>query len=92
MIIKIDMPLDKVIGNEPHNVVIGEQEVIDSLYDICDANHAGCNIECPVWAANGGAAPVDKAWQNECSCFKNGRAMLNFLRKMRDEYERSMIL
>lgn len=49
----------------------------DALYDVCDNVHAACDEECPVYAANGGV--VDDG-RGGCRCFKDGKAMLAFLR------------
>lgn len=80
MTIKVDIPLASLLGHERHNVVIGEKEVVEALRDVCDENHSGCNIACPVWAANGGEPP---GLGGECSCFKDGKEMLLFLREHR---------
>lgn len=79
MTIKIDIPLASLIGHDRHTVVIGEQEVAAALREVCDNNHSSCNIACPVWSANGGEPPGKGG--EECSCFKDGKAMLHFLRK-----------
>lgn len=50
----------------------GEKVNLESLlFDVCDMNHASC-AGCPV---------RDLLPENEdCSCFKDGKAMLKFLR------------
>ena len=53
------------------------------LYKICDRvrmlSHSACNSECLIYNINGG--PVDPKYSKYgCSCFKNGKAMLDFIR------------
>lgn len=65
----MDTILVKLIKKEE----ITERDIADALYDICDREHGGCNSACPVY---------EKLQDYRlCDCFKNGTAMLKFLRK-----------
>ena len=70
----------KVIkGEKP----INDDDLAEALYEVCDAEHSGCNDECPVFEKNGHkAVGADKPFTENrgCDCFKNGKAMLAFLR------------
>jgi hypothetical protein len=71
--------LDKMIRGKP----VTDADIAEILTDICDREHSSCNDECPVYKANGHAAPSsDKPFKSNrgCDCFKNGAAMLRFLR------------
>lgn len=63
---------------------VNDADLTDHLYEICDREHSGCNNNCPVYELNGGKVP-DSANDFEvnrgCDCFKNGSAMLDFIRK-----------
>lgn len=60
----------------------------ERLYEICDSEHASCNDACPVYRASGSKVP-DTAHDFEknrgCDCFKNGKAMREFLAKKEAE-------
>lgn len=59
----------KLVAKEP----ITENDLEDALYEICNREHAGCNNACPVF---------EKLQDYRlCNCFKDGKAMLSFLRK-----------
>ena len=62
---------------------IEDSDIYDALYDICDREHSSCNSECPVYAANGNAVPDavhDFNINRGCDCFRNGKAMAEFIR------------
>jgi hypothetical protein len=72
--------LNKMIRGEP----VTDADIAEILTDICDREHSSCNDECPVYKANGHAAlGSDKPFKSNrgCDCFKNGAAMLRFLRQ-----------
>lgn len=57
-----------------------ERDIQDLLYDICDDTHGSCDYNCPVFDVNGG--PLNPTQQNYgCACFKNGKAMYNFIKE-----------
>ena len=63
--------------------VPSDKELSDELYEICDSVHASCDDECPVFKLNGSAVPDTAKDFNKnrgCDCFKNGAAMLQFIR------------
>jgi hypothetical protein len=63
---------------------ITDKDLADALHDVCDNVHASCGDECPVYEANGGEAPMNNRHQKAfrgCDCFKDGKAMLAFLRR-----------
>lgn len=59
----------------------------NELSDICDRVHSTCDSQCPVYAVNDGvpasfnftATPCKT--RKACACYKNGEAMLAFLRQ-----------
>jgi len=60
-----------------------QEQIEDALYDMCDREHSSCNSCCYVYALNGGKPPGnDKPFKilRGCDCFKNGKAMLEFIR------------
>lgn len=68
------------VGNVP------DEDIADELYEICDSVHASCDNSCPVYEKNGGAVGADKPFKENrgCDCFKNGMAMLAFLRDVHE--------
>ncbi len=62
---------------------VTDEDLVNELWEVCDTVHASCNSECPVYEKNGGAVGADKPFDENrgCDCFKNGKAMLAFLRK-----------
>lgn len=62
---------------------ITDREIANELYEICDSVHSSCDSGCPVYSLNGNQVP-DKAKNFKvnrgCDCFKNGTAMLKFIR------------
>lgn len=63
---------------------ITDADIAEGLYDICESEHSSCNPECPVYAKNGnkpvnGHRPFKE--NRGCDCFKDGAAMLRFLRQ-----------
>lgn len=67
------------IGKQPT-----EQEIASELYEICEREHSSCNDACPVFRLNGhkvlNNSPKPFHENRGCDCFKNGTAMLNFIR------------
>lgn len=63
---------------------ITDELIKEELYCICDSVHASCNNDCPVFKLNGNEVP-DTAKNFDinrgCDCFKDGAAMLEFIRK-----------
>jgi hypothetical protein len=59
-----------------------EETIEDKLYYICDETHAQCNNNCPVYRVNGSEVPdtaKDFEVNRGCDCFKDGKAMFNFI-------------
>jgi hypothetical protein len=56
-----------------------DKDLADHLYEICDNVHSSCDYSCPVYAANGFDTPLNE--NGGCRCFKNGSAMLEFIRE-----------
>ncbi len=65
--------------------VPSDEEIANFLYEVCDEEHSSCSGSgCPVRELNGGDAPGhDKPFTDNrgCDCFKNGTAMLQFIRE-----------
>jgi len=58
-----------------------EQEIQEMLYEICDNVHASCDDTCPVYEINR-HEPLNPCRENlGCACFKNGKAMYDFIRR-----------
>jgi hypothetical protein len=75
----MNMLLTKAVAKE----AIEDRDIEYALFEICDREHSSCNDECPVYEKNRG--PVNphrssSAGRRGCDCFKNGPAMLKFLR------------
>ncbi len=70
--------LTKAIAKEK----IEDGDIAGALFDICEREHSSCNDECPVFEKNGGAVNSNRPFKENrgCDCFKNGPAMLEFLR------------
>ena len=73
--------LKKIIKGEP----VTDGDIANELHDVCDKVHSDCDNECPVFEAAGGIPYVRRGQNRECSCYKNGSAMLAFLRKAQKE-------
>lgn len=56
-----------------------------ALHDICDNVHSDCDEDCPIYELTDGELP--DAEGRGCDCFKDGKAMLKFIRGF--DYERS---
>ena len=56
---------------------IENEDITQELYNICDREHASCNNDCPVFAV-GGEVPLNADGRN-CSCFKDGIQMRDFI-------------
>lgn len=64
-------------------IMVTEKDVVDELYEICDNVHSTCDDRCPVYRLNGhSAVGTHKPFEENrgCDCFKNGKAMLEFIR------------
>ena len=62
---------------------ITDSDIEDGLYQICDNVHSSCDSSCPVYELNGNEVPdtaKDFKVNRGCDCFKNGAAMLEFIR------------
>jgi len=62
---------------------ISDDDIASGLYDICDNTHSSCDGGCPVYRLNGYAVPDtanDFNVNRGCDCFKDGQAMLEFIR------------
>lgn len=60
---------------------VDKSEITNALYEICDSVHASCHDGCPVYRLNGSKSPTDPSDLDGCSCFKNGTAMYDFIKK-----------
>jgi len=63
------------------NMPVEDDDIADDLYEICDRVHSCCDNECPVYEANGFEVPREDTPNRGCKCFKDGKAMLTFLRQ-----------
>lgn len=61
------------------SLLLSDSAKRNALYEVCDAEHASCNPECPVYALNGNK-PVNGG-EHGCKCFKDGEAMMRFILK-----------
>ena len=71
--------MDAILENAINNIPSTEEEIHRALHDICDRVHSSCDDECPVYELRG-----DIPWNDDhsnCKCFKNGKLMLDFLKK-----------
>lgn len=69
---------------------VNDKVIAEGLYEICDDVHANCNEDCPVNKMNGGEAPDtanDFRVNRGCDCFKDGTAMLHFIRSSKKKKE-----
>jgi len=75
--------MGKLLDSAVNGWKITDEDIADDLYEICVRVHASCGSECPVYKKNKGAVGADKPFDENrgCDCFKNGKAMLEFLRK-----------
>ena len=64
---------------------VTEGMIAGELYEVCCRVHAGCTSECPVYQVNGGIPWGGGKKGGNCAYFKNGNAMLSFLRKAHGE-------
>lgn len=80
---------DNIKNDQAMNIIVKlakgmtptEEDLTDALWDICDDVHSSCDFRCPVFDMNGGKIPSKDGHQWNCSCFKNGTAMLKFIRE-----------
>lgn len=59
-------------------VTVNEQKRI--AYEVCDEVHSHCDENCPVYATNNNSAPDETNSGYGCDCFKDGTAMIEFVR------------
>lgn len=64
--------------------IVSDNVIAKGLTEICEDVHAHCDEDCPVYEVNGNKIP-DSAKNFKvnrgCDCFKNGKNMLEFIRK-----------
>jgi hypothetical protein len=63
---------------------ITDVEIASELFEICDRTHSCCDDGCPVYRLNGSQVPdtaKDFKVNRGCDTFKNGTAMLEFIRE-----------
>lgn len=71
-----DLLLNLALGKK-----VEEKDIENALAEVCDTVHSGCDGGCPVYAMNGHQVPWEtKGDMENCSCFKDGKKMLAFLR------------
>lgn len=58
------------------SVTLTDRDAIQELVEICEREHSGCNDNCPVFEI---MRDQGKDLE-ECSCFKDGKAMFEFLK------------
>ena len=76
----MSLVVDLALGHK-----VSELALANELSDICDRVHSQCNNDCPVFKMNGSSVPdsvQDFKINRGCDCFKNGWAMLAFIRKI----------
>jgi hypothetical protein len=61
---------------------ITDEDLENALYEVCDDVHSSCNSSCPINRLNGGEVPNTLPNNRGCDCFKNGKAMLKFIREI----------
>lgn len=59
-----------------------DEDLKKQLYEICYCIHSNCNNECPVYRMNGSRTPNNLQTNYGCDCFKDGTAMLEFIRSI----------
>ncbi len=60
---------------------ITDADLAPEFYEICDQVHSSCDSGCPVYRLNNNEVPYTEGGDSGCDCFKNGTAMLKFVRK-----------
>lgn len=63
---------------------ITDDMIAEELYYVCNSVHSSCNSDCPVYSLNGNTIPDtanDFEVNRGCDCFKDGPAMLKFIRE-----------
>ena len=73
-----DEPMRECIAHFVRKEPITESVVALELFEVCDRVHASCDSSCPVYHKAAGKLPDTNG--TGCDCFKNGKAMLEFLR------------
>lgn len=80
----LDHVIQKIIRME---IPARLEKIAETLFDICDNEHASCNSNCPVYFVNGNDVPLvvipcsDGTFSTNCRCFKNGREMIKFIKE-----------
>jgi hypothetical protein len=75
--------LQKLVNKE----AIEEADIAEALQDRCEINVPDSCCSCMVFKANGGEVPyVGRDNKRRCSCRKDGRKILEFLRKKNKEW------
>ena len=72
--------IEKLVVNEK----VSKEDIYNELYEICEDVHSGCYSKCPVFRLNDSKAPgSDKPFDENrgCDCFKNGKAMYEFIKE-----------
>jgi len=65
---------------------INDADIANALYEVCDNTHSSCDDNCPVYRLNGSKTPDtanDFRKNRGCDTFKNGTAMLAFIREFK---------
>ena len=76
--------MDEIITLLAEGKMPSDTLIENGLYEICDDTHSSCDDGCPVYRLNGHEVPdtaKDFKVNRGCDCFKNGTAMLAFIRK-----------
>lgn len=60
-------------------VPLDDKEVNEILQHICETESYSCYEGCPVYCINGERVPNYKQTKNGCDCFKDGKAMADFI-------------
>lgn len=58
--------------------VANDQALSNVLFEVCDYTHSHCDNSCPVYSMGG--LEMDDDGCPDCSHFKNGESMLNFIK------------
>lgn len=77
--------MDELIYKLVKKEEITDRDIEYSLFKICDKEHSSCNSNCPVYFYNSYICPGSKPpfhIHKGCNCFKDGKKMLKFLRKV----------
>ena len=81
MTIKVNLPYSE-LSKEEIDVTITESDIRQSLQDQCELACLQCDVDCPVYRANGGKVPLASGkYACKCKCLRDGDKMLEFLRE-----------